>query len=142
MGFPGEDVLATATDALNLPSNTRLHDFSIYVDQSVDVSCSPAEGRAAAGACGVNRPMEAGSLLSPGGNGLTGVAGTGAGWSIGNCAIAMQASLGTGGNGLKGAEIENLAIATVGTDPLSAYASADSTHTCGIYLGMWPQWSE
>ena len=142
MGYPGEDVLATATDAPNLPSNTRLHDFSIYVDQSADVSCSPAEGRAAAGTCGVNRPMETGSVLSPGGNGLTGVAGTGAGWSIGNCAIAMQASLGTGGNGLKGAEIENLGIATVGTDPLAAYASADSTHTCGIYLGMWPQWSE
>jgi hypothetical protein len=141
-GFPGEDVLATATDALNLPSHTRLHDFSIYVDQSLDASCSPAEGRAAAGGCGLNRPMESGSVLSPGGNGLTGVAGTGAGWSIGNCAIAMPASLGTGGNGLKSAVLENLAIATVGTDPLSAYAQADSTHTCGIYLGMWPQGTE
>ena len=51
MGFPGEDVLASGPDALNLLSYTRLHDLTIYVDQSVDASCSPAEGRAAAGAC-------------------------------------------------------------------------------------------
>ena len=30
-----KDVLATATDAVGLPSNTRLHDFAIYVDESV-----------------------------------------------------------------------------------------------------------
>ena len=147
MGFPGEDVLATSTDALGLAGNTRLHDFTIYVDQSVDISCSPAEGRAAAGACSVSRPMEANSVFSPGGSGLSGTgtagtAGTGAGWSIGNCAIAMAASTGAGGNGLRVAEIENLAIATVGTEPLSAYPSASSTHTCGLYLGQWPQWSE
>ncbi len=138
MGFPGEDVLATATDATGLLGNTRLHDFSIYVDQSLDVSCSPAEGRAAAGSCGVNRPIEAGSIFSSGGNGLAGTAGTGAGWSIGNCAIAMPAALGTGGNGLQQAVVENLAIATVGADPLATYVGADSTHTCGIYLGQWP----
>ena len=141
-GFPGQDVLATATDAVNLPSQTRLHDFTIYVDASVDASCSPAAGRAAAGGCGVNRPMEANSVFSPGGNGLTGTPGSGAARSIGNCAIAMQAATGAGGNGLKVAEIENLAIASVGTDPLSVYKQANSTHTCGIYLGQWPQWSE
>ncbi len=142
MGFPGEDVLATGTDAPNLPSHTRLHDFTIDVDESVDVSCSPAEGRAAAGSCGVSRPVESGSIFAPGGNGLAGVAGTGAGWSIGNCAISMSAASGAGGNGLKNAVIENLAIVAVGTDPLSAYARANSTHTCGIYLGQWPQGSE
>ena len=142
MGFPGEDVLSTGTDATGLLSNTRLHDLTIYVDQSVDVSCSPAEGRAAAGSCAVSRPMESSTIFSPGGNGLTGTAGTGAGWSIGNCAIAMSASTGAGGNGLQAAEIENVAIATTGTDPLSAYAQAHSTHTCGLYLGQWPQWSE
>ena len=142
MGFPGQDVLATGTDSPNLLSNTRLHDLTIYVDVSVDVSCSPAEGRAAAGSCGVNRPMESSSVFSPGGNGLTGIAGTGAGWSIGNCAIAMPAALGTGGNGLKTAEIENVAIAATGADPLAAYAQANSTHACGLYLGQWPQASE
>ncbi len=142
MGFPGEDVLATATDATNLLGNARLHDLTIYVDRSVDVSCSPEEGRAAAGSCGVSRPMEANSVFSAGGSGLTATAGSGAGWSIGNCAIAMNASLGTGGNGLRVGEMENVAIATVGADPLAAYASANSTHTCGIYLGQWPTWSE
>jgi hypothetical protein len=142
MGFPGEDVLSTGTDAGNLLSNTRLHDLTIYVDQSVNVSCSPAEGRAAAGSCGLNRPMEGNSVFSPGGNGLTGTAGTGVGWSIGNCAIAMTAALGTGGNGFKVAELENVGIATVGADPLAPYAGVNSTHTCGLYLGQWPQWSE
>ncbi|WP_263350694.1 glycoside hydrolase family 55 protein [Acidicapsa acidisoli] len=142
MGFPGEDVLSTGTDATGLLSHTRLHDLTIYVDQSVDVSCSPAEGRAAAGSCGVNRPMVANSVLSPSGNGLTGIAGTGAAWSIGNCAIAMSAATGAGGNGLKAAEIENVAIATTGADPLAQYTQASSTHTCGLYLGQWPQASE
>ena len=142
VGFPGQDVLATATDATGLLGNTRLHDFTIYVDQSVDVSCTPAQGRAAAGSCGANRPMEPNSVFSPGGNGLAGTAGTGSGWSIGNCAIAMPAALGTGGNGLRQAEIENLAIGTVGTDPLGGYAQADSTHTCGLYLAQWPLQSE
>ncbi len=58
MGFPGQDVLESGPDATNMLSYTRLHDLTIYVDQSVDVSCSPAEGRAAAGSCQVNRPME------------------------------------------------------------------------------------
>ena len=142
MGFPGQDVLATGTDSPSLLSNTRLHDLTIYVDVSMDVSCSPAEGRAAAGSCGVSRPIEPNSIFSPGGNGLTGTAGTGAGWSIGNCAIAMPAALGTGGNGLRTAEIENVAIAATGADPLAAYAQANSTHTCGLYLGQWPQASE
>jgi len=142
MGFPGEDVLSTGTDATNLLTNTRLHDLTIYVDTSEDVSCSPAEGRAAAGSCGVNRPVEMNSVFSPGGNGLTGTAGSGAGWSIGNCAIAMSAALGTGGNGLKVAEMENVAIAATGADPLAAYTQANSTHTCGLYLGQWPQSSE
>lgn len=142
MGYPGEDVLATTMDALNLPANARLHDFSIYVDQSMDISCSAAAGRAAAGNCSAIRPMAPNSILSPGGNGLTGIAGSGAGWSIGNCAIAMQAATGSGGNGLKFAVLENLAIATVGSGPLASYAQADSTHTCGIYLGQWPQSSE
>ncbi len=51
MGFPGEDVLVSGPDAMNILSYTRLHDLTIYVDQSMDVSCSPAEGRAAAGGC-------------------------------------------------------------------------------------------
>ena len=136
-------MLATAADATGLPGNTRLHDFAIYVDQSVDVSCAAAAGRAAAGSCGLSRPMEGNSIFSPGGNGLTvtgnvaGAAGTGAGWYVGNCAIAMPAVTGGGGNGLRVAELENLAIATVGVDPLAAYAQADSTHTCGIYRPGW-----
>ena len=78
-----------------------------------------------------------------GGNGLSGTAGTGAGWWVGNCAIAMQAATGAGGNGLKVAEIENVEIATTGVDPMAAqYPGAHSTHTCGMYLAQWPQWSE
>lgn len=86
MGFPGQDILQTTADSATLFSGTHLHDFSLYVDQSEDVSCSPAEGRAAAGSCAVSRPIESGSVFSPGGNGLTATAGSGAGWSIGNCA--------------------------------------------------------
>jgi hypothetical protein len=143
MGFPGQDVLATTPDSPNILSYTRLHDLTIYVDQSQDVSCSPAEGRAAAGSCQVNRPMESNTIFSPGGNGLKGTAGSGAAWAIGNCAIAMQATTGAGGNGLKNAQIENLEIVATGTDPMAAqYSGAHSTHTCGIYLAQWPQWSE
>jgi hypothetical protein len=143
MGFPGQDVLVSGMDATNILTYTRVHDLTIYVDQSADVSCSPAEGRAAAGSCQQNRPMEANSIFSPGGNGLTGTAGTGAAWNIGNCAIAMQATTGAGGNGLRVAEIENVEIAATGVDPMAAqYPGAHSTHTCGIYLAQWPQWSE
>jgi len=99
MGFPGQDVLATVTDSTNLLANTRIHDLTIYVDQSVDVSCSPAEKRAPAGSCALGRLLENNSIFSAGGNGLTGTAGTGAGWAVGNCAIAMAAALGTGGTG-------------------------------------------
>jgi hypothetical protein len=143
MGFPGQDVLESGPDATNILSYTRVHDLTIYVDQSADVSCSPAEGRAAAGSCQQNRPMEANSIFSPGGNGLTGAVGTGGAWNIGNCAIAMQAGTGAGGNGLREAEIENVEIAATGVDPMAAqYPGAHSTHTCGIYLAQWPQWSE
>ena len=143
MGFPGEDVLESGPDAVNMLSYTRLHDLTITVDQSLDVSCTPAEGRAAAGACQVNRPIEANSIFSPSGNGLTGTAGSGAAWSVGNCAIAMQATTGAGGNGLRVAEMENVEIAATGTDPMAAqYPGAHSTHTCGLYLAQWPQWSE
>ena len=143
MGYPGQDVLASTADSLSILSHTRLHDLTIYVDQSVDVSCAAAAGRAAAGTCQIRRLLERNSIFSPGGNGLTGTAGTGAGWSVGNCAIAMPASTGAGGNGLKVAEIENLEIATTGTDPMTAqYAGSRSTHTCGMYLAQWPQWSE
>ena len=91
----------------------------------------------------MNRPMEANSIFSPGGNGLTGTAGSGAAWSVGNCAIAMQATTGAGGNGLRVAEMENVEIAATGTDPMAAqYPGAHSTHTCGLYLAQWPQWSE
>ncbi len=142
VGFPGQDVLASAADSTSLLSFTRIDDLTIYVDQSVDISCSPAEGRAAAGSCSVNRPMESNSIFSPGGNGISGTAGTGAGWSVGNCAIAMPASTGAGGNGLRVAAIENVEIAATGTDPLAAYPGAHSTHTCGLYLAQWPQWSD
>ena len=143
MGFPGQDVLANGADAANMLSYTRLHDLTIYVDQSVDVSCMPAEGRAAAGSCSMSRPMEKNSIFSPGANGLTGTVGTGAAWWLGNCAIALQALTGTGGNGLKVAEIENVEIATTGVDPMATqYPGAHSTHTCGLYLAQWPQWSE
>ena len=141
-GFPGQDVLATAADSGSLLSNTRVHDLTIYVDQSVDVSCAAATGRAAAGSCALNRPVEGNSIFSPGGNGLTGTAGTGAGWAVGNCAIALPAATGAGGNGLRVAVVENVAIATTGADPMAQYPGADSTHTCGLYLGQWPQWSE
>ena len=143
MGFPGQDVLASTPDATNVLSYTRLHDLTIYVEQSTDVSCSPAAGRAAAGSCQMNRMMEKNSIFSPGANGLANTAGTGAGWWVGNCAIAMQANTGAGGNGLKVAEIENVEIATTGVDPMAAqYRGAHSTHTCGMYLAQWPQWSE
>jgi hypothetical protein len=143
LGFPGQDVLASLTDTPNFMQYTRLHDLTIYVDQSVDVSCSPAEGRAAAGSCAINRPLENNSIFSRGGSGLTGTVGTGAGWTVGNCAIAMPAVTGTGGNGLKVAEIENVEIATTGVDPMAAqYTGVHSTHTCGMYLAQWPQWSE
>jgi len=143
MGFPGQDVLSTVTDSTNLLANTRIHDLTIFVDQSVDVSCSAAEGRAAAGSCALGRLLENNTIFSAGGNGLTGTAGTGAGWAVGNCAIAMPAATGTGGNGLRVAEIENLAIAATGVDPMAAqYPGAHSTHTCGLYLAQWPQWSE
>jgi hypothetical protein len=142
-GFPGEDVLATPTDSTNILSYTRLHDLTIYVDQSVDASCATAKGRASAGSCAMSRPIENDSIFSPGANGLTATAGTGAGWYVGNCAIAMPAQTGAGGNGLKVASIENVEIAATGTDPLaSTYAAAYSTHTCGMYLAQWPRWSE
>jgi hypothetical protein len=143
MGFPGQDVLATVADSPNLLQYTRLHDLTIYVDQSADVSCSPAEGRAPAGSCTISRPLEGNSIFSPGGNGLTGTAGSGIGWAVGNCAIAMPAVTGTGGNGLRVAEIANVEIATTGADPMAVqYPGAHSTHTCGMYLAQWPQWSE
>jgi pectate lyase-like protein len=143
VGFPGQDVLASSSDSVNLLSYTRIHDLTIYVDQSVDISCSAAEGRAPAGTCAVGRLMEKNSIFSPGGNGLTGTTGTGAAWSVGNCAIAMPAATGAGGNGLRVAEIENVEIATTGVDPMAAqYPGAHSTHTCGLYLAQWPQWSE
>ena len=143
MGFPGQDVLASVADSTILLPYTHIHDLTIYVDQSVDVSCSPAEGRASAGTCAVSRLMEENSIFSPGGNGLTGTVGTGAGWAVGNCAITMPAVTGAGGNGLRVAEIENVEIATTGVDPLSSqYPGAHSTHTCGMYLAQWPQWSE
>jgi hypothetical protein len=142
MGFPGQDVLASAPDATNILSYTRLHDLTIYVDQSVDISCSPAAGRSPGGTCQISRPIERNSIFSPTGNGLTNTAGTGVGWAAGNCAIAMPASSGVGGNGLKVAEIENVEIAATGADPMAQYAGAHSTHTCGMYLAQWPQWSE
>jgi hypothetical protein len=129
-GFPGQDVLVTATDSKSLLSYTRIHDLTIYVDQSVDISCSAASGRAPAGSCGASRLVERNSVFSPGGSGLTGTVGTGAGWAVGNCAIAMPAALGTGGNGLRVAQIENLEIAATGADPMAAlYPGAHSTHT-------------
>ena len=143
MGFPGQDVLATAADSTNLLSYTHLHDLTIYVDQSVDVSCSAAQGRAPAGSCAVSRLLEKNSIFAPGGNGLTGTVGTGTAWAVGNCALAMPATTGAGGNGLRVAEIENLEIAATGADPLAAqYPGAHSTHTCAMYLAQWPQWSE
>ena len=55
----------------------------------------------------------------------------------------MPAATGAGGNGLKVAEIENVEIAATGVDPMAAqYPGAHSTHTCGLYLAQWPQWSE
>ena len=143
MGYPGQDVLASGPDTMNMMSYTRIHDLTIYVDQSLDASCSAAAGRAPAGSCGASRPIERTSIFSPGGSGLTGTVGTGAGWAVGNCAIAMPAALGTGGNGLRVSEIENLEIVATGVDPLAAqYPGSHSTHTCGMYLAQWPQWSE
>ena len=142
MGFPGQDVLASAPDSTNLLSHTRLHDLTIYVDQSVDVSCSAAEGRTPAGSCAMNRPLESNTVFAPGGNGLNGTAGTGAAWAVGNCAIAMPAATGAGGTGLNVAEIENVEIAATGVDPMAQYTGAHSTHACGMYLAQWPRWSE
>ena len=63
-----------------------------------------------------------------GGNGLTGTAGTGMGWAVGNCAIAMPAVTGTGGNGLRAAEIENVEIAATGLDPMAGNIRARTRH--------------
>jgi hypothetical protein len=143
MGFPGQDVLISVTDSSNLLSYTRIHDLTIYVDQSQDASCSAAEGRAPAGNCTMSRLLENNSIFSHGGSGLTGTTGSGTAWAVGNCAIAMPAATGAGGNGLRVAEIENLEIVATGTDPMAAqYPGAHSTHTCGMYLAQWPQWSE
>ncbi|MGB7984875.1 MAG: hypothetical protein WCF54_06925 [Terracidiphilus sp.] len=143
VGFPGQDVLLTMPDSVNILPYTRLANLTIYVDQSVDVSCSAAKTLAPAGSCVQNRPLESNSIFSPGGNGLTGINGTGTAWAVGNCAIAMPASTGAGGNGLKVAEVENIEIAATGVDPMAAqYLGAHSTHTCGLYLAQWPQWSE
>ncbi|WP_420238562.1 hypothetical protein ACOBR2_02855 [Telmatobacter bradus] len=141
-GFPGQDVLVSPTDSTSILSFTHLRDLTIYVNQSEDVSCAAAAGRASAGSCAVSRAIENNSIFSSGGSGFTSTAGTGAGWYVGNCAIAMPASTGAGGNGLNVAEIENVEIATTGTDPLAAsYSGARSTHTCGLYLAQWPKWS-
>ncbi|MGD0630365.1 MAG: hypothetical protein ABR987_13495 [Terracidiphilus sp.] len=143
MGFPGQDVLATGPDSTTMLPYTHMHDLTIYVDQSLDVSCSAAEGRAPAGTCAMSRLMEKNSIFSPGGNGLTGTLGTGTAWAVGNCAVAMPAATGSGGNGLRVAEIENVEIAPTGVDPMAAqYPGAHSTHTCAFYLAQWPQWSE
>lgn len=142
MGFPGQDVLVSPTDSTNILSFTYLRDLTIYVDQSVDASCASSSGRASAGSCAISRAIESNSIFSSGGSGFTSTAGSGAGWYVGNCAIAMPASTGAGGNGLNVAEIENVEIATTGTDPLaSSYTGARSTHTCGMYLAQWPKWS-
>jgi hypothetical protein len=141
-GFPGQDVLASATDSTQFVSGTELRDLTIDVDVSVDVSCASANGRASAGSCAVSRVIESGSVFSSGGSGLTNTTGTGAGWYVGNCAIAMPASTGAGGNGLKTASMEDVRILATGTDPLAAsYSGARSTHTCGLYLAQWPKWS-
>ena len=141
-GFPGQDVLVSPTDSSSILSFTHLRDLTIYVDQSEDASCATAAGRASAGNCAVSRAIENNSIFSSGGSGFTSTAGSGAGWYVGNCAIAMPASTGAGGNGLKIAEIENIEIATTGIDPLaSSYSGARSTHTCGMYLAQWPKWS-
>jgi len=142
IGFPGQDVLQSVADSPSLLAYTRLHDLTIYVDQSVDVSCTAARGRQAAGSCAINRPLEANTILSPGGDGLSGTVGTGTAWAVGNCGLAMPAVTGAGGNGLQTAEIENLEIVATGTDPMAQYAGAHSSHTCGIYLAQWPKWSE
>ena len=142
MGFPGQDVLQSTADSPSLLAYTRIQDLTIYVDQSVDVSCTVAVGRQAAGNCTVNRPLESNTVLSQGGNGLNGTAGTGSAWAVGNCAIAMPASTGAGGNGLQLAEIENLEIVATGIDPMSNYTGAHSSHSCGLYLAQWPKWSE
>ncbi len=142
MGFPGNDILATVADAAVMPQ-TRIHDLTFLVDQSLDVSCTPAMGRNAAGTCAYNRALETNSIFSSGGNALTGTNGAGAGWAAGNCAIAMPATTGAAGNGLKLAVIENVEIATTGVDPQQAnYPGAHSTHVCGMYMAQWPQWSE
>lgn len=142
MGFPGQDVLASATDSTQFVSGTMVRDLTIYVDVSVDASCASAAGRASAGSCAMNRAIENNSIFSSGGSGLTNTTGTGAGWYVGNCAVAMPASTGAGGNGLKVASIENVRILATGIDPLAAsYSGARSTHTCGLYLAQWPKWS-
>jgi hypothetical protein len=38
--------------------------------------------------------------------------------------------------------MENLEFAATGADPMAQYAGTHSTHTCGMYLAQWPQWSE
>ena len=65
--FRAKTCWLSAPGSLNLLSYTRIHDLTIYVDQSVDVSCSPAEGRAPAGSRAMGRLMENNSIFSPDG---------------------------------------------------------------------------
>ena len=110
MGFPGRDVLATGTDATQ-PAEQMAHAAARPDDLcGCERGCFVLAGGGPGGGGELwGEPADGGELrlFSPGGNGLTGTAGTGAGWWIGNCAIAIPATLGTGGNGLKTAEIEN-----------------------------------
>ena len=142
MGYPGQDVLASPghLDPALLHADARPDDLCGSERRCLLHARTRTRG---GGDLRAGRPMENNSIFSPGGNGLTGTAGAGAAWSVGNCAIAMPAATGAGGNGLRVAEIENVEIAATGADPMAAqYPGAHSTHTCGLYLAQWPQWSE
>ena len=142
MGFPGQDVLESGPDATNMLSYTRLHDLTIYVDQSEDVSCSPAGARGGRKLPGKSADRSEFDFFA-GRERTDWNGGNRSCMDAGNCAIAMPATTGAGGNGLRIADMENVEIATTGTDPMAAqYPGAHSTHTCGLYLAQWPQWSE
>ena len=90
-GIDSEDVLQTHSGESVVGNGATLSNFSIYINGSIDKSCTPAAGLAPAGDCTYNRPIETNSLLSPGANYHTYpmTVGTGAAWYDGASGVAV-----------------------------------------------------
>jgi hypothetical protein len=141
MGFPGEDVLATGTDATNLLSNTRLHDLTIYVDAERGCFVFAGGGPGCGGKLR-GEPADGGnSIFSPGGNGLTGRRERALG---GRSAIA-RLRCGGAGNGREraegGGDGECGDRGDGGRSAGGVYAGEFDAYVRAV-PGQWPQWSE